>query len=240
MRTIAIALLTGLSACSLNFGDDVKGPGVTGRGGGTTRVFAVEDFSGVALKGADNVDVRVGAGFSVRAEGPSDELDKLRIARDDDTLSVGRRQGMSWGRHDPVRIIVTMPRLAAAMVAGSGDLRVDRVEGSAFAGSIAGSGNLAIGTVALDTMTVKVAGSGTMTAAGSVASVAVDLAGSGDFDAKRLVAREADVKIAGSGSVNVAVDGPASVRVMGSGDVDLGPKATCDVKKMGSGSVRCG
>jgi hypothetical protein len=240
MRLAAIAVLVGLSACSASWDDKDKGPGVAATGSGTSRSFAVEDFTGVALKGSDDVDIRVGAGFSVRAEGPRDELDRLRITRDGDTLDIGRKNGMSWGSHDAVKMFVTLPRLASATVAGSGDMQIDRVEGAGFDGNIAGSGNMAIGAVSLDKMTMSIAGSGTMTAAGNAETVGVDLAGSGNVRSAGLHARKAAVKVAGSGDVKLAVDGMATVRIMGSGDVDLGPAAKCNVKTTGSGTVRCG
>lgn len=240
MRAVAgIAIVIGLSACSVSWDDKDKDPGVTGTGSGTTRSYAVADFSGVTLKGPDNVDVRVGAGYSVRAEGPSGELDRLRIARDGDTLSVGRRNGMSWGHHDPVTIHVTMPRLTEAAVVGSGDMRIDRVEGSGFDASLSGSGNIGVGAAAVERMGVNIAGSGALSASGTARQLDVDIAGSGDMRAKGLRATQASVRVAGSGSVTATVAGPASVDMLGSGDVDLGGAADCTVKKMGSGSVRC-
>ena len=73
MRNGAIAAMLGLGlgACSMNWNDDKQGPGVAATGSGASRSFAVTDFTGVDLRGSDDVDVRVGGAFSVRAEGPS-------------------------------------------------------------------------------------------------------------------------------------------------------------------------
>ena len=78
MLLLLALLLTAapLAACSVD-GDD-GGPGASAAGTGTARTFAVAGFTGVALRGSDDVDVRVGPAFSVRAEGPSAELDKLK------------------------------------------------------------------------------------------------------------------------------------------------------------------
>jgi hypothetical protein len=240
MRHVAFALMIGLTACSVHWNDDDDGPGLAASGSGTTRTYQVVDFTGVDLKGSDDVDVRVGAGYSVRAEGPSEQLDRLRIGKDGDTLVVGRRSGMSLGRSGPVKIFVTMPRLAAARIAGSGDMAVDRVEGPAFTGNIAGSGNLVIATVAVDRTKLRIAGAGDVTAAGRTGSLGIEIAGSGDIHAPSLTATQAAVSIAGSGNVRARVDGPATVSIMGVGDVDLGPGARCTISKKGVGSVRCG
>src|SRR3546814_5610277 len=66
------------------------------------------------------------------------------------TLKVGRRgNSVSWGgdKGRAIKIMVTMPALRGASVAGSGNLSVDRVEGDDFAASASGSGNLTIGAI---------------------------------------------------------------------------------------------
>lgn len=239
MRLMILAALIPLAACG-NGSDDT--PGIAGSGSGGARSYAVAGFTGVELGGSDNVDVRVGAGFSVRAEGDAKPLDRLRIRKVGDTLRIDRRKqdGFNWSKGTPVKVYVTMPRLATASVAGSGDMTVDRVEGQKFDASVAGSGKLALGTLAVDAAEVNIAGSGTMQAAGQAKSLEINIAGSGDLDAAKLTAARAEISVAGSGNVRARVDGPANVSILGSGDVDLGPKAHCKTSKMGSGTVRCG
>lgn len=251
MRIRYIALLAVASlpvaACSGRGHAEDSTPGIPGSGSGTSRTFQAADFTGVELRGSDDVDVRTGAAFSVRAEGPSAELDKLKIVRIGDTLRIGRinHDGLSWddfGHHDGqhVKIYVTLPRLAEASIAGSGDMTVDKVEGAKFAGSSAGSGNLVVGALAVDTADLSIAGSGDMTVKGSARQLGIDIAGSGSVDGSGLKAQGARVSIAGSGDARADVTGPATVSVMGSGDVDLGSGAKCTTSKMGSGDVHCG
>ena len=241
MKYLALGLIIPLAACSFSWSGDDDGAGASPSGTGTTRTYMVSDFSTIDLRGASDVDVRVGTGFSVRAQGPAEALDRLTIERDGDTLEIGRRKGvnLNWGRSGKVKVFVTLPRLAAAAISGSGDMTVDRVEGTRFAADVAGSGSLGVAAVRVDDLAVSIAGSGSVSAAGSARALAVEIAGSGDVDAAGLKARSARVEIAGSGSVRAVVDGPATVDMMGSGDVDLGSAARCTVSKMGSGSVRC-
>lgn len=239
MRTIGMLILLGLSACSGN-GHEDRGPGVTGSGSGTSRTYAITDFDGVVLEGGDDIDVRVGSGFSVRAEGAADQLDRLRIAKEGGKLDVGRRGGMSWGRQDAVKIFVTMPRIAAATIAGAGNMSVDRAEGADFAGTISGSGDLDIAALAVDRARLSIAGSGNLKAAGTAGTLGIEIAGSGDVAAPGLVAQRGEVSISGAGNVHARVNGPAKVSILGAGNVDLGPTAKCSVSKMGVGEVTCG
>ncbi|USU11030.1 DUF2807 domain-containing protein [Sphingomonadaceae bacterium OTU29THOMA1] len=239
MRNGAIVMLAAVSLAGCSIGND-DGPGIAPTGGGTTRAYAAEAFDTIALNGSDDVDVRAGPAFSVRAEGPSDELDTLRIARDGSTLSIGRHNRLfGWGSRDKVKVYVTLPRLGEANIAGSGTMAVDRIEGDRFAANVAGSGDLNVAALRVDRAEVSIAGSGNVRAGGTIRRLEANIAGSGSLDAAGLRAGEAEVSIAGSGDVRAAVNGPAQISMLGSGDVDLGPQAICKVSKMGSGSVRC-
>ncbi|MEH3046060.1 head GIN domain-containing protein [Sphingomonas adhaesiva] len=239
MRTIVMAMLLPLAACGniANFGDD-DGTVVAPQGSGTTRTFAATGFDRVELRGSDNVTVRVGPAFAVRAEGTPAILDRLKITRDGRTLKVGRENGV-YAKGN-VRVFVTLPRIAAASVSGSGDMSVDRVAGSGFDASVAGSGNLALPSLRVDRVEMSIAGSGDVTAAGEARTLRVNVAGSGNLSARQLVASGAEVNVVGSGDVTATIRGQAKVTSMGSGDVDLGGAARCSVTKMGSGTVRCG
>ena len=240
MRLIGLVMMLPLIACSANA---ETGEAAKARGNGPSRDYDVAGFSTVSLRGADDIEVRVGPSYSVRAQGPADELDKLDILRDGDTLKVGRKQSSGWGwsqSKTPVKIFVTLPRLAGASVAGSGNMSVDRVEGERFRGSIAGSGNLSLGAVRVDEAALSVAGSGDLTGAGEARRLRLDIAGSGDIDARQLTAAEANISIAGSGNARTVVNGPARVSIAGSGDVELGGRPQCTTSRVGSGEVRCG
>lgn len=240
MRRVAIVLVgaAALTACSV--GSD-QGDAVPATGSGPTRTYAVEGFDGIVVAGGDDVDVRAGTAFSVRAEGPADQLDQLRIGRDGRDLVIARKKHVfSFGGSHNVKVFVTLPRLTQANIVGSGTMTVDRIEGSKFEANIAGSGDLNIAALSTDAADVTIAGSGTMRAGGAIKRLDATVMGSGSLDAAGLRVGEADVTVAGSGNVRAAVSGLAKVEVMGSGDVDLGAAAQCEVSKKGSGSVRCG
>ncbi|MES2337876.1 MAG: head GIN domain-containing protein [Pseudomonadota bacterium] len=242
MRFLVMLAALPLVACgSVSMGGE-KGDKVAASGGGASRTFQVADFTGVELAGADDIDVTVGGTFSVRAEGPAEELDKLEIRKDGTTLWVGRRKDGSWSAKagKGVKVHVTMPAIRSASLAGAGDLTIDKVESEDFDGNLAGSGDLKLGRVAATSVELNIAGSGTIAASGQVERLEVAVAGSGDVDAAGLKAARADVSIAGSGSVAAEVNGPAKINILGSGDVTLGGKPQCETSKMGSGDVTCG
>lgn len=240
-RLVFAASPLALAACSFGSDSEAAGPGVPGQGSGNVRTYAVADFDSVDLRGSDDVDVRVGSGFSVRADGDPDVLDRLRITREGQTLRIDRRaeSGWNWGGGS-AKVRVTMPRIVGAKIAGSGDMAIDRVEGVRFDGAVAGSGGLGLAALHVDEARLSIAGSGDVKAEGTVQRLDVSIAGSGNLDGADLKAKSARVSVAGSGNVRAALDGEGDVRIAGSGNVDLGKSARCTIRANGSGSVRCG
>ncbi len=240
MRSLIILASTvALAACGMTADAQEGGSGKVGQ-----RSFSVGAFDSVGLAGSHDVVVAVGGAPSVRAEGDPDILEKLDVRVDGSTLRIGAQKGFSWSpgfmrNRKPVTVYVTVPSLSGAAVAGSGDIRIDKVEGDRFKGAVAGSGDLRIAALRVGEAEFAVAGSGDVRAAGSAQRLKVTLAGSGDLDLSALEAKDADVSLAGSGDVRARATGTADVSIMGSGDVTMAGGAQCSVKKRGSGSVNC-
>lgn len=234
MRAVALIAVLSLAAC--HGVADTKGVAASGSGG--ARSYAVDGFSKVAATGPDDVDVRVGAGFSVRAEGDPAVLDQLEIVKNGDTLEVRRKSGVSWGGQS-AKVHVTMPRIVAAELTGSGDIAIDHVDGDAFSAHATGSGDLDVASLAVQRLDIDLTGSGGAAVAGTATAGKFSIAGSGDIDAPKLTLKQADVKVLGAGGVSAAVAGPATVDVMGSGDVTLTGGAQCTTSNVGSGDINC-
>ncbi len=244
MRAVLIALallpLTGTAACHASWEKDGKeGHGTKPSGVTAKRSYDANGFTKVELRGPDDVEVKKGAQFAVVAEGDSAVLDQLEVQVVNGTLRVGRKNsGFSFNNDHGVKIHVTLPRLEAASVSGSGNMTVDKAEG-AFRGAIAGSGNLDIAGLTASDTDLAIAGSGDLNVAGTTSRLNASITGSGDIDAGKLTATGASISVVGSGSMRGVVKGGASVSIAGSGDVDLTGGAKCSVSAMGSGEAHC-
>ncbi|WP_298671269.1 DUF2807 domain-containing protein [uncultured Sphingomonas sp.] len=246
MRRLPLALLPiaaiAATATAAPWGND-RGPGIAPRHDGGALAYPVDGFTAIGLALPAQVDVRVGPAFSVRATGPAQAFDDVRVTRNGTSLQIEQRY-----RNRPrderalraVRFIVTMPRIAGASIGGSGGITVDRVPGGQFDAAIGGSGSLTLGNIAVERLTGSIGGSGSILAAGEARDLRINIGGSGNFAGERLRARGASISIAGSGGVRAQVDGDARISIAGSGDADLGPRARCAVSRVGSGRARCG
>ena len=211
------------------------------------RDFQVGTFQKVALEGSHDVVVTVGGAPSVRAEGGKSAVDRLDIRVENGELKIGNKReqgGWSWnfssGNHNHVTIYVTTPSLAAAEVAGSGDMKIDKVQGNDFAARIGGSGDMDIANVQAAQAHFAVTGSGDMKAAGRAQNATMSVTGSGGIVAGGLEIANATVSVIGSGDITAHATQTADVSITGSGDVTLSGSAKCSIHKMGSGDVHCG
>jgi hypothetical protein len=220
--------------------------GARSESGGPTvqRSYQVGGFERIEVAGPYEVDVRTGSDPSVQASGPEKTVERMIVEVDGDTLKIHSRKRRSlnfgWSNDHVVRLMVTVPALRGAEIAGSGGINVDRVTGDSFEGAVAGSGDLQVGQVDVQRLSMGIAGSGEIRAGtGRARRVEYEIAGSGDIDAGALAAEEAQVSIAGSGNVRANATRAASVDIAGSGDVQLTGGAKCQVSKAGSGNVTC-
>lgn len=208
------------------------------------RSFAVGSFHRIEVAGPYSVDVRTGGSPSVAAEGPQSGIDHMVVEVSDDTLKIHPREDRglfhfgTWD--DKVTVHVTSSPLSAASVAGSGGVRVDKVEGNAFEGSLAGSGELDLDQAAVQTLKLSLAGSGGIHARSGQASQAnFTLTGSGNIHAGDVRVQTASLSITGSGNIDAQASRTADVSIMGSGGATVTGGAKCSVSKMGSGSANC-
>lgn len=237
-----VALLSSvlvLGACHANghANEGDSGPAVS-------RNFPVAAFDRIALSGSPDVIVTVGGAPSVRAEGSAEALDRLEITTEGGQLRIGTRSSNNWswfsgGRHRGITVHVTVPALVGTSTAGSGDIRIDRVDSPRFAGSISGSGDLEIAALRAPETNFSVTGSGGIRAAGTSQHANASVTGSGDIDLSGLEATDATLAVVGSGDVSIRATGTAAIQIQGSGDVTVTGPARCTISKAGSGEAHC-
>ena len=234
---LATALMFALAACGVG-GESIgsaKSSGVDG-----DRSFDLAGFDAVSLAGPDDVTVRVGPAFAVSARGDTGVLDTLDIKVDGKVLEIGRKRGVHIGdgERNRIKVLVTLPRLAGATVAGSGDMAVDRVA-DAFSGDVVGSGTLKVAAIAAPEVRLGLTGSGDAELAGTAERLKVSLTGSGNANVAGLKVGTLDASVAGSGNVEATAQTSADVSVLGSGNAIIHGPATCKTRTIGSGTVRC-
>jgi hypothetical protein len=246
-REIAFALAIGAMAAGgaavmLDQDEDYVAP-IVAVAGPDNQTYEVAPFEELSTVGPQDVVITTGETFSVRSEGSPAALAALEAVVEDDKLVIRPKgnfaEGFDWSSVAGATFYVTTPRLDAILLAGSGSVRIDRVEGGSFSSLIAGPGELSIASMEVDEADFRIGGSGNVVATGTAREARVSIGGSGAVRAAGLLSETASVSIGGSGDVALTVQEEAQVSIAGSGDVEISGPARCSVSRLGSGNVRC-
>jgi hypothetical protein len=194
-----------------------QGTPVVGSGRIVTQARPTRAFVAVELRGAAEVTVRVGSASSVSVTADDNLQPLLRTEVRHGGLLVLDSSRSYQTRQTP-RITITVPRLTAFAVEGSGDAKISGINGGSLALAVSGSGDIQ--------------------AQGRTRDLAIAVSGAGDIDAGELASNSAAVVISGSGDAVVRTSGALTGVVRGSGDVRyIGKPRTVTVQVGGSGSV---
>lgn len=191
----------------------------------------------IVLASPDNVVVTQGETFDISLSGNEEAQKHMRFNLDDNALGIMREKG-SKGTSGPAIVRVTLPSLKGMVLAGSGTIEADRMEGRAEV-TIAGSGTGKVAELRGEKLDLTIAGSGDFEAAGEVDDLDMTVAGSGSGKMADLKVGKADITVAGSGDAEFMSDGKVEASIVGSGDITVNGNATCTVSAMGSGKLRC-
>jgi len=235
---------------------------VTGSGKIATETRNISGFTRVTLAGIGNVYLTQGETESVRIEAEDNLIPYFETSVQDSTLAIGIKNqyiGVNLQPTRPVKFYVTLPKIEAVTLAGSGNIFGGAIKTSGFKISLLGSGNISADTLTATYVDIHLAGSGDI-ALGTVAAseVTASIAGSGNIQMDALMADKISSKTAGSGDLTIGgkvteqsaeITGSgdyqasglksdtATVRVAGSGNGQVSVAKTLDVTVLGSGDV---
>ncbi|BEV02415.1 head GIN domain-containing protein [Novosphingobium olei] len=194
----------------------------------------------ITLLGPDKVHVTRGDRLAITVDGEQPIKDKLRFTLKDGKLGIARDSWKSSDSDEGIATVnVTVPAARELVLAGSGQIDIDGLEGETAKLTIAGSGTIAAAGITAKELKVDVVGSGKLRGAGNTGKLEMTIAGSGNAELDGLVVQSAKIDVAGSGSTRFASDGEVKANIMGSGEVRVKGRATCKVSSMGSGRLVC-
>jgi hypothetical protein len=179
---------------------------------------ALDAFEDVELDGALDVAVVGGDEHRVQISGDDNLVESLVTEVDGDTLIVRTPHNTVFEPRLPLKITVETPELRNVNLNGSGDLRVQGIDGEKLSADVAGSGDVTVDGDWRE-LEAQVAGSGDIKLYGRSKHLDARVAGSGDIDARGLRALNGRAEVDGSGDVRVCVQKELVVRIAGSGDV---------------------
>lgn len=212
------------------------------------RGYSVTDFERIRVDGPYKVTLTTGRSPGARAYGSQAAIEGVSVELQGRTLIV-KRNSQTWGGYPgtsvggaagPVEIRLTGYALRSATLNGAGSLTIDALKGQSIDLLVAGSGLLKVGRIDTDRLTVSVAGNGRAEVGGKAAIAQFAVRGTGAIDGSALVAKDAKIAADGPGDIKIAATATASVVSSGAGNIAVTGRPACTVKATGSGTVACG
>jgi len=212
---------------------------ISGNGNIVTQTRETGTFSEIVVSGSMQVEVTAAPAIGVQVQAEDNLQEYIVTEVKGNRLQVKFKNGVSINSHKAVKVLVRMPKLNAASIAGSGSIRSSNQLNSNgnFSATISGSGSVDVQTAATK-VDATIAGSGNIVLAGKTHDLHVVISGSGSFKGYQLTANEASVQIAGSGDVQAYASNKLDAAISGSGSVYYKGNASVSVKTSGSGKVR--
>ncbi|MFC6635385.1 GIN domain-containing protein [Microbulbifer taiwanensis] len=214
----------------------------------SSKRFEVSGFTRIALKGSSHVQVIQGDSFEVVASGAEEIMPYAKAELHGDTLELSVEDYKnSWfgvitvSLDREVNYRVTLPKIEALKVTGSGEARADTLESESLELRVTGSGEIRVDKVAAESLVTTVTGSGDLLVGTALAvSGQASITGSGDLRLDNFAGESLGVDIKGSG--DMVVGGRVAdlqIHLMGSGDF-VGRNLKADSaggSVMGSGDI---
>ncbi len=202
------------------------------------------DFTSISLAIPADLEVTIEDKFSVEMKMNDEMRNKITIEKEGKNLKFRwKEKKMGNGYYSEKKrmvIRISMPALETLNSSGSGDISVrNEIKTTNFSCSLAGSGDVRIEKISAETVKFNIAGSGDVSVDNGTAKEAeFNIAGSGDVEASGLKAQKTECNISGSGDIKCYAAETIKVAIAGSGDVVYGGSPT-NVKQsvIGSGSV---
>jgi hypothetical protein len=186
-----------------------------------TKTYDFSGFTVVEASAGVDVEVTVGGDYSIRAEGESEALERLRLELDGDTLEIGRendRGFFTFGRKWNVTVYVTAPSLTGAGASSGADLTVSGIDAGEFSASVSSGADA--------------------TLSGTCGMIEADGSSGADLDAQALKCSNAVADVSSGADLTLYASDSVDADASSGGDITVygGPKNT-NIDKSSGGDV---
>jgi Putative auto-transporter adhesin, head GIN domain len=214
--TVASLVVAGVAVALLIQHDTTqKGP-VEGSGIAVTEYRSLPGFTGVEVRGTNNVVIHVGRPQTVAVSADDNLVSSVSTTVDSGRLVID--EPASFTTRTPMSVEITVPSLTTVTAGGDGQVVVDGVRSQTLAVDLSGTGN--------------VVGSG------SVKRLTTTLSGTGNVDLSGLSSWDVFATLGGTGRIVVNAVHTLHARVPGTGAIHyVGNPAVVDQQVGGTGAV---
>lgn len=237
---VLVAVMSGILACSVNFGNNVGVSTIRGSGTVVTEIRDVSSISSVDLAMTGTLHITMGDRETLTIEAEDNLLGYIQTDVSLGRLVIKTQEGTILRPTQPINYNLTVTKLSAVTISSDGDIEADNLNSDSFSIAINSSGNLSINTLDCTSLQVKSSSSGntvignllttsisvTISSSGNfeiqngqVHQQNIHISSSGEYHANALASASADVTISSSGSATICVSDQLSGMISSSGNV---------------------
>jgi len=192
--------------------------GLTGSGTPVTETVSLTGFTSVSAAMGFRVEITESSTFSVRVTVDDNVVDKLRVTKTGDTLSLALDPGIYTFMS--LRAVVTMPN----------------IEGLELSGGSRGSISGFVGLASLD---LDLSGGSHVEAEGSAGDLTVDASGGSTLDLENFPVHDASITFSGGSSGTISLDGTLDANLSGGSRLwYIGSPTLGDIDTSGASNVQ--
>src|SRR5262245_29326508 len=196
----------------------------------------VSGFDRVVLRAVGELQIEQGDREGLVVEAEPRVLPKIETVVKSGTLYIDVTG--SFSTQEPLRYRLSVKRLHGIASEASGRIAIGRLQTDELDAAMAGSGTLRIARVEARTIRVRVSGAANVSAAGTVNDQSIVIEGAGEYEAERLTSERARALVSDSGSARLSASEELVADVSGSGAVAYVGNPRVTQKITGAGSVR--
>lgn len=209
-----------------------------------TKKIRVGNFQNLALGYDFDVQIVKGNVCSVTATGRADDLEKLDVQVEGNTLKFDIDASWSWlgynKNHKKIKLLITLPRIKSAEFAGASHVNMRGFDDEEQMNiTVSGASHLASESIQADKLVLELSGASNAQLSGRIAKLDLELSGASHLNAENLLVRDADIEASGASHAKVNIQKSLQVEASGASKIEyLGNPMNLSRDVSGASTVR--
>ena len=214
VRSIICLFVLGISLQALAFAPESQ-----------TKKIRVGNFQSLEIGHDFDVQIIKGNVCSITASGRADDLEKLDVQVEGNTLKFDLDASWSWmgynKNHKKIKLLITLPRIKSAEFSGASHVNLRGFDDEEQMNiTVSGASHFAGDSIQADKLVLELSGASHAKISGRIAKLDVELSGASHLDADALLARDADIEASGASHAQVNIQKSLQVEASGASKIE--------------------
>ena len=214
IRTLIYIFFVGLSLSAFAFDQEHQ-----------TKKFRVGNFQNLEIGHDFEVQITKGNVCSISALGRGEDLEKLDVKVDGNTLKFDLDASWSWfvfsNNHKKIKLLITMPRIKSAEFSGASHVKlVGFSDEEQMNLTVSGASHVNGESLQADKLVLELSGASHLQLSGRVAKLDAEISGASHLNAEEMIIRDADMEASGASHAKIRIQKSLQVEASGASKIE--------------------